>query len=120
MEVTSNKKEMIFRSEKDGKVFYSIGLSKKKQDGSYENGYMSVHFKKDIDLADKTRISIKQAWIDFYKKDKITMPYIFINEFEKEETEPVKEEPKVEEPKPNSNWDSAKDIEIEPDDLPFY
>lgn len=118
MEITSNKKEIIFRSEKDGKVFYSIGLSKKNMDGNYENGYMNVRFKKDVDIADKTRIAIKQAWIDFYKKDKATMPYIFINEFDVVTDEEKKDT--TEEKKDTTKLEGAKDIKIEPEDLPFY
>lgn len=35
-----------------------------------------------IDEKDKTKIKIKEAWLDFYKADKKTVPYIFINKFE--------------------------------------
>lgn len=82
MELVSNKEEMIFRNEYNGKVSYSLGLSKKKQDGSYEKGYINVGFKKGTELQNQTKIKIKQAWLDFYKKDKITVPIIFINDFE--------------------------------------
>ena len=35
------------------------------------------------------KIVIKSAWLSFYKKEKTTVPYIFINEFEREnESEP--------------------------------
>ena len=52
---------------------------------------MLCKFPKDTDLKTKTLISIKQAWLDFYFKDKKketgesfkeTIPYIFINEYE--------------------------------------
>ena len=33
-------------------------------------------------LEDKTKIYIKNAFLTFYVKDKITVPYIFISEFE--------------------------------------
>lgn len=82
MEVISNREEMIFRSERDGKVSYAIGLSKKKDDGTYEKGFVAVRFRKDIELKDRTKIKIKEAWLDFYKIDKRTMPYIFINKFD--------------------------------------
>lgn len=82
MDVISTREEMIFKSEKDGKTTYTIGLSKKLQDGSYENGYMLVNFKKDVTLENMTKIKIKSAWIDFYKQEKKTNPYIFINDFE--------------------------------------
>lgn len=82
MEVISNRDEMIFKTVKDDKTFYSIGLSRKLQDGSYENGYMPVRFKKDVNVENKTKIKIKNAWIDFYKVENITNTYIFINDFE--------------------------------------
>jgi hypothetical protein len=62
MEVIDNKEQMIFRNERDGKVSYSIGLSKKKEDGTYERGYMPVRFRKDTEQKDKTKIKIKEAW----------------------------------------------------------
>ena len=114
MNIISDKKEIVFRSEHDGKVYYSIGMSKKRQDGSYENGYMNVHFKKDVELQNKTKILIKQAWLDFYTKNKQTVPYVFINEFETVSEQEDKKEKK------EDSWGSPKDIEIEPDELPFY
>ena len=104
---------MIFKNEKDGKISYQIGLSRKKEDGTYENGYMLVRFRKDIELDNQTKIKIKSAWLDFLKIEKRTIPYIFINDFEKVESkEEIKQQKSVD------NWTSAKDIE--PDDLPFY
>lgn len=87
MDVISNKEEMIFKSDNNDKTIYSIGLSKKNQDGSYENGYMVVRFKKDVTLENKTKIKIKNAWLDFYKVENKTNPYIFINEFEVVQTD---------------------------------
>jgi hypothetical protein len=112
MDIISNREEMVFKNEKDRKVSYSIGLSKKKEGGTYENGYIPVRFRKEVSLENQTKIKIKNAWLDFFKIEKRTMVYIFINDFEKVE--------KQQEEKSFDNWDSAKDIEIEPDDLPFY
>ena len=39
---------MIFAKEYQERTFYSMGLSKKKQDGTYENGYMNVGFRKGV------------------------------------------------------------------------
>lgn len=114
MDVISNKDEMIFKSERNGKVLYSIGLSKRNQDGTYDKGYMSVRFKKDVSLSDKTKIHIKQAWLDFYKIEKKTLPYIFINEFDV-----ITQTPQVQDEK-HDEWGSAKDIHLTQDDLPFY
>lgn len=82
MEIVSNKEEMIFKNEYNDKPFYTIGLSKKDKNGNYVNGYMNVSFKKGIELENMTKIKIKSAWLDFYKKDVKTIPSIFINEFE--------------------------------------
>ena len=83
MNIECEKEKMIFRNEKDGKVFYSIGLSKKNQDGKYTSGYMPCRFPKDANIENKTKIKILNAWLDFWVDDKkITHPYIFINKYE--------------------------------------
>lgn len=82
MEIVSNRKEKIFRKDFNGKPIYKIGLSKKNQDGSYTNGYMLCSFKKGTNIQDKSFIMIKSAWLDFYLKEKETIPYIFINDYE--------------------------------------
>ena len=78
--------KMIFRRDNDYGSFYTIGLSKKLEDGSYDNGYLDVRFKKGVSLENKTKINIKEAWLTFYKKSEgeysKTIPYIFINDFE--------------------------------------
>jgi len=79
---------MIFSKEYQERTFYTMGLSKKKQDGTYENGYINVKFKKDVVVPNKAKITIQKAWLDFYLKDKITVPQIFVSEFEIEEQEP--------------------------------
>ena len=92
MEVTSNKNETIFRTDFDGGARYSIGLSRKNQDGSYTRGYMVVKFRKGIKLENKSQIRINSAWIDFYKdKNDKTVPYIFVNEFEEVKKDPFEE-----------------------------
>ena len=81
MQITSNKEEMIFRNERNDKVSYSMGISHKLQDGTWEKGFIPVRFPKNTELKNQTRITIKEAWIDFFKIDKKTIPYIFINKF---------------------------------------
>jgi hypothetical protein len=81
MEIKTDKEEMIFRNEYEGKVSYKIGLSKKNKEGQYEKGYMPVRFKQDVELNNQTRILIKEAWLSFNTHDKKTYPYIFINDF---------------------------------------
>lgn len=83
MNIQTDRQYMIFKQTNDYGTFYSVGLSRKNQDGTYTNGYMPVKFKKDVAVEDKTKIKIKKAWLDFYKNNqKATVPYIFISEFE--------------------------------------
>ena len=117
MEIVSNKEEMIFKKEFNGRPVYSMGISKKNKDGNYEKGYITVNFKEGIDLPNKSKIRIKQAWLNFYLKDKQTIPTIFINDYEliKEDENPFKEfgdNIKTEN-------DISEQIEIKESDLPF-
>ena len=82
MNISNNYPVMIFASEFNGKRYYKAGLSKKDMNGNYINGYKDVRFKNDTFLENQTKIKIKNAWLDFYVKDKKTIDYIFINEFE--------------------------------------
>ena len=99
MNISDSKPFMIFRREYNGRVFYSVGLSKKDRNGNYQNGYMTCQFPNNVSLEDKTKIYIKSAWVTFYLKDKETKPYIFINDFEKvtETIEKAKEKDPFEE-----------------------
>ena len=74
---------MVFAKEHNDRTFYSAGLSKKKADGEYENGYIDVVFKKGVSIENKTKIEILKGWLTFYiNKEKRTVPQIFISEFE--------------------------------------
>jgi len=115
MDIISNRKETIFRRDFEGKAFYSIGMSKKKQDGNYENGYSDVVFNKDVTLENKTQIMIKKAWLDFYTKDKKTHLFIRISDFDI--VDDKKEQPKETK---KDGWGNPKDIEIDEEELPFY
>ncbi len=122
MQVVSNKKEIIFRNDYEGKPIYKIGISRKNQDGSYTNSTMLCKMPKDTDLHHKTWIMIKSAWIDFYlkkverngKEYDEAVPYIFINEYE------IVDDEKSEEKDDIGNIykvDSYKAEQL--DDLPF-
>lgn len=102
MNIENKYPVMIFKNEYNGKELYNLGLSKKDQNGNYINGTISCKFKNGVSLENKTKIYIKNGWLDFYKKDKTTIPYIFINEF-------TIEEETIDEPKQ----------EIDPKDDPF-
>ena len=119
MEITSNRDEIIFRKDYNGKPIYSIGLSKKKKDGTYENGYMTVNFKEGTNIQNKSKIRIKSAWLNWYLKEGKTIPTIFINEYE------LVGEPKPKEENPFEQFGNSiktevnEQIEITDDDLPF-
>lgn len=117
MEVVSNREDIVFRNDYNGNTFYSIGISKKKQDGKYENGYINVRFKKDVELENRTKIKIKKAWIDFYCKDRKTFPYIFVSEFEivEEKKDPFEEFGNS----IKTESEIGQQIEITDDDLPW-
>ena len=114
MNIECDKEKTIYRNEVNGKALYSIGISHKKQDGSWENGYMTCRFPKDADIPNKTKIKIVNSWLDFYIKDKVTHPYIFINKYEiVSESIEIPQNVK-------SEYDNEKsDIQITDEDLPF-
>lgn len=88
MEIISKYPVMIFKNDY-GKYF--CGISKKNMDGSYDNAYFQVVFnRKDAHLENKTKIEIKNAWLDFYNyvyegkegREKRTKWYIRISQFD--------------------------------------
>ena len=74
---------MIFKNDKG---FYSTTLSKKNQDGTYANAYISVGFRKGVDIPNRTKINVKSGFLTFdqYERDgsKITNLKLFISDFE--------------------------------------
>lgn len=82
MNIVNERPVMVFKNEYQGKEYYSLGLSKKERNGSYTNGYMPCEFRKGVQLENKTKIYIKNAFLTFYLKDKKTIPYIKVLEFE--------------------------------------
>lgn len=122
MQIVSDRNEMIFRKDYNGRPVYTIGLSRKDKDGNYVNGYMICNFKDGIELENRTRIKIKDAWLSFYIKDKATVPTIFINDFEKV-SEPNPEHKEVQEMVNDEHYktksDTFEQVEITDDDLPF-
>lgn len=84
MKIKEKQEVMIFKNENQetGKKYYQIGLSRKDRNGTYFNGYMQCQFKNGIEVENKTRIRINDAFISFYLKDKNTIPYVMILDFE--------------------------------------
>ncbi len=130
MQIISNRNELIFRKDYNGKPSYSIGLSRKNQDGEISRGYIKAAFRKGTEVNNQTRIKIKDAWLDFYKdnEDK-TVPYIFINDFEiVRDSDKENEQVEVsEKDKPFKEFGASitaktrleEQLEITDDDLPF-
>lgn len=118
MNIKENTKVMIFRYDGQYGASYSIGLSKKDQNGNYQNGYMPCRFKKDVEVPNKTQITIKNAWITFNSKDNKTMPFVFINEFERVGETQTKEE-QTNKTTSDPFQDFANEVELSESDLPF-
>ena len=121
MEIVEKNKLTVYRYDGQYGASYSIGLSKKKQDGTYEKGFIPIKFKKGIELDNKTEIYIQNAWLSFNLKDKKTYPFIFINEFRTldEAIQPSKETIKEKEDNMQIYEEFGNEIEVNPEDLPF-
>ena len=118
MNITNENKVLVFRKDGQYGAMYSLGLSKKGQDGKYQNGYIGCKFKNGVELENKTNIYIKNAWLTFYlDKDKKTVPYIFINEFTT--VEQTIEQAKESDPLDKAVNEFANEIELTNADLPF-
>lgn len=82
MNITSEQPYTVFRNDYNQYTFYKLGISKKDTTGKWINGYIRCKFKKDVIVENKTRIYLKKAWLSFDLKEKETVPFVFIAEFE--------------------------------------
>lgn len=83
MNIQDDKQFTIYEKEINGVKYYRLQMSKKVQDGSYQNGYIDVKFAKCEPPKNRDRIYLKRAWISFYlSKDKHTIPYVVCTEYE--------------------------------------
>lgn len=73
---------MIFANEYNGRTLYKASIGKKDKGGEWENASILVNFPKDTQIANKTVVDFKNAWLSFYFKDKIPQWYIVCTEFE--------------------------------------
>lgn len=64
MNISNERDVMIFKNEY-GK--YTVGVSKKNQDDTYENAYFPIEFNKGEELENGTKIRMNRAWLSFYK-----------------------------------------------------
>ena len=85
MTVESKKPIMIFAKNREynGNTFrvYSTGISSKSQDGTYNNAYMPVKFRRGIELEDRQLINILSAWLMPIKIGENFTVGLFINDF---------------------------------------
>lgn len=80
-EVTGQTK--VFRKDFDERAVYSTSIGKKKMDGTWDNAYINLQFRKGVEIADGTIIDIQNGWLTFYlNREKKPVWQIFINEFE--------------------------------------
>lgn len=112
MKIINEYPVKIFENEYEGKKYYKLGLSKKDVNGNYMNGYMDCRFRKDASVDTSKKIYLQDCWLDFYLKDKITKPYIFINKFDYV-ADVIKEEVK------DPFEEFGQEIELTDEDLPF-
>lgn len=126
MNIQDDKQFTIYEKEINGVKYYRLQMSKKVQDGSYQNGYIDVKFAKCEPPKNRDRIYLKKAWISFYlSKDKHTIPYVVCTEYETAEQvirdskkDIVKQETK-DEFADFGREVKLDEIEIEDSDLPF-
>ena len=79
---TDEKGLMIWRDDKGQYPNYSYSISRKNDEGNYENAYRQVRFKKGVDLPNKTLIQINDAFESFnVGKDGKKYPYLMITDF---------------------------------------
>ena len=122
MNIESKQPYTVFRNDYNQYTFYKLGVSKKDTTGKWINGYIKCKFKKDVALENKTRIYIKKAWLSFDLKEKETIPFIFVSEFETidETIENSKKSTEIVQSKAEDPFkDFGEEIEIRDEDLPF-
>ena len=85
MTVDSKKPIMIFAKNREynGNTFrvYSTGISSKSLDGTYNNAYIPVKFRKGIEIEDRQLINILSAWLMPIKIGENFTVGIFVNDF---------------------------------------
>lgn len=122
MNIQTDKPYTIYLKQYENRKYYKVRLSKKKQDGSFENGYIDIQFKKGVDINNKDQIYLKDAFLTFYKsKEDKTIPYIMVLEYDlvKDVIEKEKKDIQVEKKETDPFEEFAKEVEEDELDLPF-
>lgn len=121
--VDKNGNDIPIRIFKDEKGKYTTAISKKIGE-EYQNKYFPVEFLKDVDLPNGIDIIIKHAfmtWFEWEFEGKTGTKFIMkITAFEKVDNgKPVlRPDPKLD--AKDNKISSAKEIELDDDELPFY
>lgn len=64
---------------------YKTSISNKKEDGTYDRVYVQVQFRKGVELENKTKINIKDAFLTFFHTQEGNTVYkIVVLDFEQE------------------------------------
>jgi len=84
---------MIFRDDKGKFPRYQTSIGKKLPDGTYDNAYIELKFKKGVELENKTKINITNGFLTFYQytpkdsKYKVTVWQLFVLDFDTDSQE---------------------------------
>jgi hypothetical protein len=81
---TDDKGLKIWRNDEGQYPRYSYTISRKNQDGTWDNCYQSVRFKKDVSVSNGVVIKINNAFFSFdtAKDDpKKKYPYLMVTDF---------------------------------------
>ncbi|MCM1052481.1 MAG: hypothetical protein NC483_00665 [Ruminococcus sp.] len=123
MNITSEQVYTVFRNDFNGYTFYKMGISKKSQTGEWINGYIRCQFKNGVSVENKTKIKLKRSWLSFYNKDKETIPYVFIADFEivnttgQQNTQQITDSEQQTQEDPFASF--GEEVIINEEDLPF-
>lgn len=121
MTVESKKPIMIFAKNREynGNTFrvYSTGISSKSQDGTYNNAYIPVKFRRGIEIEDRQLINILSAWLMPIKIGENFVVGLFINDFNLTERKSTSNS--VDNTSNDMNNVSSNNYSYNMDDLPF-
>lgn len=83
---SDDKGVMVFANEKEGAngkyTLYSIGVSSKNSNNEWISGYLNVRFKKGVEVANKTKIKVNNAFPVVTKSGDKTYVSFMITDFD--------------------------------------
>lgn len=83
---TDDKGVKVYAKEKEGAhgkfMTYTLGVNSKNKDGEWANGYINCKFKKDVSVANKTKIKIKSAFFVATKSGGKSYTHLMITDFD--------------------------------------